>query len=122
MNPSIPFPEIYNAADAYFRWIYRESVLNGTTIKKERDDYFAKMNIYTGMAHYVGKVLHIRPNEILDTWGVPELIVAYGMYTNEITNQNFEQWKHLSPEARRREIQPDQYNVKFFTTKDLEDG
>ena len=42
------------------------------------------------MAHYVGKTLNIRPNEILDTWGVPELIVAFGQYANEVAAQNYE--------------------------------
>lgn len=65
------------------------------------------------MAHYVAKVLHIRPNEILDTWGVPELIVAFGQYANEDSNQNYEDWKHLDSEARSKITQPSKYIVYF---------
>ena len=65
------------------------------------------------MAHYVAKVLHIRPNEILDTWGVPELIVAFGQYANEDSNQNYEDWKHLDSEARSKIAQPSKYIVYF---------
>lgn len=64
------------------------------------------------MAHYVGKVLHIRPNEILDTWGVPELVVAYGEYANEVSQENYEEWKHL--DAKSRGAKPDKYIVKFY--------
>ena len=65
------------------------------------------------MAHYVGKVLHIRPNEILDTWGVPELIVAYGQYANEVSQENYEEWKNLDAESRHGE-RPEEYIVKFY--------
>lgn len=65
------------------------------------------------MAHYVGKVLHIRPNEILDTWGVPELIVAYGQYANEVSQQNYEEWKSLGADSRQGE-RPEEYIVKFY--------
>ena len=67
------------------------------------------------MAHFVGKQLHIRPGEILETWGVPELIVAYGQYSNEITNQNYEQWKSMSPESRAKQPRPSEYHVKFIS-------
>lgn len=65
------------------------------------------------MAHYVAKELHIRPNEILDTWGVPETIVAFGQYANEQSNQNYEDWKHLDTETRGKIQQPSQYIVYF---------
>lgn len=65
------------------------------------------------MAHYVGKVLHIRPNEILDTWGVPELIVAYGEYANEVSEQNYEEWKQLDAASRTGE-RPEKFIVKFY--------
>ena len=58
------------------------------TVEEASDDYFEKFDLYVSMAHFVGKTLHIRPNDILDTWGVPELVVAYGHYANEITSQN----------------------------------
>lgn len=80
--------------------------------KQKTDEFFAELNIYSMMAHYVGKVLHIRPNEILDTWGVPELIVAYGEYANEVSEQNYEEWRHLDAKARGEK--PEKYIVKFF--------
>lgn len=67
------------------------------------------------MAHYVAKVLHQRPNDILDTWGVPELIVAFGQYANEQTRQNYEDWKHLDPKSRANTPKPNEYAVYFDT-------
>jgi len=64
------------------------------------------------MAHFVGKTLHMRPNEILDTWGVAELIVAYGEYANEISERNYEEWAHL--DAKDRGERPEKYIVKFI--------
>lgn len=66
------------------------------------------------MAHFVAKTLHIRPNEILDNWGVPELIVAYGVYANEITKRNFEEWKHLDFKQRNGQDRPEEYAVEFY--------
>lgn len=64
------------------------------------------------MAHFVGKTLHIRPSEILDNWGVAELIVAYGEYANEISEQNYEDWRHM--DAKDRGEKPERYVVKFY--------
>lgn len=87
--------------------------------KAKADEFFAEFNLYSQMAHYVGKVLHIRPNEILDTWGVPELIVAYGEYANEVSQQNYEDWKHM--DAKNRGEKPEEYAVKFYSNDRLED-
>lgn len=65
------------------------------------------------MAHYVAKALHQRPNEILDTWGTAELIVAFGQYANEKSSQNYEDWKHLDSEQRAKIMQPSKYIVYF---------
>lgn len=73
------------------------------------------------MAHFVGKTLHIRPNEILDTWGVPELIVAYGEYANELADRNYRQWKDLSPETRAKVEKPPKYIVRFIGVEELEE-
>ena len=70
------------------------------------------------MAHYVGKVLHIRPSEILDTWGVPELLVAYGEYINDVSQENYEQWKRM--DAKDRGGKPEKYAVKFYGLDKLE--
>lgn len=73
------------------------------------------------MAHYVAKTLHMRPNDILDNWGVPELIVAYGEYTNESTYKNYLEWKQLSVESRKGIEKPKQYNVLFYGIDKLGD-
>ena len=65
------------------------------------------------MAHFVGHELHLRPSEILDTWGVAELIVAFGQYANEKSAQNYEEWKHLDSQARAKVMQPSKYTVYF---------
>ena len=70
------------------------------------------------MAHYVGKVLHIRPSEILDNWGCAELIVAYGQYSNESSSEAYDIWKNGDHKSKR----PDKYHVEFYTLEDLEDG
>lgn len=71
------------------------------------------MNIYTSMAHYVAKVLHQRPNDILDHWGTAELIVAYGEYANEESKKHYEEWKSLSDEQRKSIPKPEEYAVYF---------
>lgn len=73
------------------------------------------------MAHYVGKELHIRPNEILDTWGVPELIVAYGEYTNEMMKKNFEEWKQMPSQSRVKISKPTDHHVTFIGLSELEE-
>lgn len=74
------------------------------------------------MAHFVGKQLHIRPSEILDTWSVPELIVAYGEYANEIADKNYKEWKSLDAQTRAKQKKPPKYIVKFIGVKDMQDG
>lgn len=65
------------------------------------------------MAHYVAHELHIRPGEILDTWGVAELVVAFGQYANQKSTQDYEDWKHLDSEQRAKIMQPSKYIVYF---------
>ena len=73
------------------------------------------------MAHSVGEILHIRPNEILDTWGVPELIVAFGQYMNEKVNEAYQGWlaRHRKSDDDPR---PPQYVVRFIGVKEMEDA
>lgn len=66
--------------------------------------------MYSHMAHFVGKTLNIRPNDILDGWGVPELIVAYGEYVNEIALENYSTW-----EATKHGEMPKKYFVRFYS-------
>lgn len=65
------------------------------------------------MAHYVAKILHQRPNDILDHWGVPELIVAFGEYANEQSEKNYEEWKQLDSNTRAKYPKPSRYAVYF---------
>lgn len=69
--------------------------------------------MYYSFAYYIGSKLHIRPQEILDTWSVPELIVAYGNYANEDANKVFQEWKALEPKQRNKVSRPREYAVMF---------
>ena len=44
----------------------------------------------------------MRPNEILDHWGVEELIVEYGTYRNEETYKNYLEWNSLGVETKNK--------------------
>lgn len=74
------------------------------------------------MAHFVAKELHIRPNEIMDNWGVPELIVAYGYYANDISIKNYNEWSSLDAKTRAKQERPDKYIVKFYSPERLENA
>lgn len=78
------------------------------------------MNMYTYMAHYVAKTLNIRPNEILDSWGVPELIVAFGQFANQVANENYEMWKNRPIEHRGEK--PRKRVVWFIGVSELEEN
>lgn len=71
------------------------------------------------MAHYVGKVLHIRPSEILDTWGGPELIVAYGQYMNETAIENYRSWEAMTSKRQGPPPPPKKYAVRFIGLKEM---
>lgn len=73
------------------------------------------------MAHYVARVLHQRPNDILDRWGVPELIVAFGEYSNEDSSKNYSEWKSLPAEQRAKVEKPQEYVVRFFNSNESTD-
>lgn len=53
----------------------------------------------------------MRPNDILDGWGVPELIVAYGYYSNEISLENYRYWESGKKDTKM----PQKYWVKFYS-------
>lgn len=75
--------------------------------------------MYVYMAHYVGEKLNIRPSEILDTWGVAELLVAFGQFANEVADQNYQQWKSM--DSKYRGEKPKQRAVWFMGLSDLEE-
>lgn len=111
------FPEAVNEAEAY----YFKLANHKERQSPNKDTDLAKFNIYGYMAHYVGKTLNIRPAEILDTWGVPELIVTFGEYINEVCNQNYEQWKSYSPEVRNKIKKPQKRVVRFIAPDEMTD-
>lgn len=69
--------------------------------------------MYSSMAYYVAKKLGLRPTDILDGWTASELIVAYGVYANEETNRNYNDWKQLDTKQRAKIPKPDEYAVYF---------
>lgn len=71
------------------------------------------------MSYYVAKELHIRPNDILHGWGVAELIVAYGHYTNEIVRSEFKMWQNRPIEQKRGQPVPPEYHVHFHSPEKL---
>ena len=70
------------------------------------------------MAHYVARVLKQRPNDILDHWGVAELVVAFGHYANEDADKNYQEWKSLHAENRAKVEKPSPYTVRFFNSNE----
>ena len=50
---------------------------------------------------------------MLDTWGVAELIVAFGQYANEKSSKNYEEWKQLDAQTRAKTMMPSKYIVYF---------
>lgn len=65
------------------------------------------------MAHFVASELGIRPNDILDKWCVPELIVAFGQYANEKSMQNYADWNNLDSSTKGKIPRPNKYIVYF---------
>lgn len=54
------------------------------------------------MAYFVAKKLHLRPNEILNHWGISELIVTYGIYANEDSQKNFYEVKEYNKTSKKK--------------------
>ena len=73
------------------------------------------------MAHFVAKILHIRPSEILDTWGVPELLVAYGQDANEMADEQYQSWKAIHLPYHETKKPPRRYVVRFIGVRELEE-
>lgn len=79
------------------------------------------------MAYFVAKELHLRPMDILENWGCEELLVAYGTYAN---NHSQERFSMLSPKERATHKDEkgrpapitwlDRWAVLFVTSEQLE--
>lgn len=89
-------------------------------VNTKANEYFANLEVYPYMAHYVARKLSQIPSSILDEWSVPALLVAYGFYANEESSRNFNEWQSLSPEARRKSKRPEKFHVRFHSPEDLE--
>lgn len=89
--------------------------------KKSTKSYDPEWNIYTFMAHYVAKILKLRPNDILDCWGVSELIVAYGYYRNEAQQKAFAEVESYNSSAKKKIPRVNRYAVRFYTRQELEE-
>lgn len=86
-------------------------------MKSVENSFFADFNLYMMMAHYVGKVLHIRPNDIMDGWGVAELLVAYGTYVNEEFRRNYKDWLNTDKTIRKNIPEPPMLDVPFISNE-----
>lgn len=89
--------------------------------KKTLKTFDPDWNIYTEMAHYVAKILKLRPNDILDHWGVSELIVAFGYYANEAQLKAFNEVESYNSTAKKKIPRVNRYAVRFYSKKELEE-
>lgn len=79
----------------------------------------AKTDLLTTMAYYVAKKLHLRPNDILNCWGVSELVVTFGIYRNEDYEREFYKREEYNKSAKKKIPQIPRYAVKFYTRDEL---
>ena len=89
--------------------------------KKTLKTFDPDWNIYTEMAHYVAKILKLRPNDILDHWGVSELIVAFGYYANEAQLKAFNEVESYNSTDKKKITRVNRYAVRFYSKKELEE-
>lgn len=82
-------------------------------MRNTQNEFFAQFDLYTNMAYYVAKTLHMRPNDILDNWSAAELVVTFGEYANEDTYKNYQEWKSLDQKTRATIPMPNKYIVYF---------
>lgn len=75
------------------------------------------------MAYFVAKKLHMRPNEIMSSWGVCELIVTYGVYANQDQRKAYDSVQEYNKTAKAGDRVPriPMYAVKFYTNEELEE-
>lgn len=61
----------------------------------------------------------MRPSQILDEWGIPELLVAYGQYANESANEAYQNWVVRNTKNYKDE-RPPRYIVQFISAAEVE--
>jgi hypothetical protein len=64
------------------------------------------------MSYYVAKKLSLDPEEIM-SWSPAKLVVTFGQYANEASYKEFETWRNLSSEQKKKTKQPPKYAVLF---------
>lgn len=79
------------------------------------------MNVYTDMTYWIANKLKMRPNDILYGWGVAELIVAYGKYSNELVSRAYKEWEETPVKQRMGKKVPPEYNVLFFSPEQMQE-
>lgn len=99
-------------------WGIAEKESDGKPKREKRQTYLADLNLYSEMAYYVAKKIHLRPIEILQQWGVCELIVAFGVYKNEEQLKNFHEVQEYNKTAKKK-VKIDRYAVKFMKREDF---
>ncbi|WP_300919636.1 hypothetical protein [uncultured Dubosiella sp.] len=82
--------------------------------KKRKETYDAKLGIYPSMVHYVAKTLKLDPNEIFDSWSVPQLIITYGVYANQESYRIHQEIKSMNAHSKKKQKVPELYAVKFI--------
>jgi len=69
------------------------------------------------MCYFIGKKLRIDPFTIINEWGCTKVLITYGYYINEITMQNYEEWKSMDSKYRGKA--PKRYGVEFYTRDEI---
>lgn len=70
------------------------------------------------MTYTVAKTLHIRPREILFNWTCEELLVAFGVYVNDIMAQKYAEFESLDSTTKskiKKSDRPQEYAIRFIT-------
>lgn len=88
---------------------------------EKKPTYDAKLGVYPAMVHYVAKTLKIDPNEIFDTWAVPQLVITYGVYMNQESYRIHQEIKSLNQGAKKKQKVPEMYAVKFISKEQIND-
>ena len=97
-------------------------------IERERDNkkkrealktYDPNFNDYTFMAHYVAEIIKVRPNDILNHWGVSELLVTYGYFRNQKQLEAYRNVESFNANNKKKIPRVDRYAVYFYTKDEM---
>lgn len=91
--------------------------------KKTLVSYEAKLDMWSNMAYFVARELHMRPYTILTEWSCEELLVAYGEYANIHSAEAYEsRMVFFRKNEKPRKPSPDEkWAVIFLTREELEE-